>query len=125
FKRFEQWRFLVGDFYGRALREATLFLAQSEDDGKRLREMGADEERVEVTGNLKYDAEPPAIGDFGKWLAGEVRRQERWPGLGAGRGTEGGEEPGAGGDDIGRGERKSVCSRRTTSCRGSGVTRCW
>lgn len=93
FKRFEQWRFLVGDFYGRALRDATLFLAQSEDDAKRLREMGADEERVEVTGNLKYDAEPPAIGEFGKWLAGEVRRQERWPVLVAGSVTEGEEEP--------------------------------
>ena len=92
FKRFEQWRFLVGEFYGRVLRDAELFLAQTADDASRLREMGAEEERVEITGNLKYDAEPPAIGAFARWLEGEVRRQERWPVVVAGSVTEGEEE---------------------------------
>jgi 3-deoxy-D-manno-octulosonic-acid transferase len=92
FRRFEKWRFLVGPFYARVLQDAGLFLAQTEDDASRLREMGAPEDRVEVTGNLKYDAEPPAIGQFGQWLAAETRRQERWPVLVAGSVAAGEEE---------------------------------
>ncbi len=84
FARFEKWRFLVGEFFARTLLDAELFLAQTEEDAKRLASMGAPEERVEVTGNLKYDAEPPAIGRFGAWLDAETRRQERWPVLVAG-----------------------------------------
>jgi 3-deoxy-D-manno-octulosonic-acid transferase len=41
--------------------------------------MGAPEDRVEVTGNLKYDADPPAASPFGEWLAQQIRAQERWP----------------------------------------------
>jgi 3-deoxy-D-manno-octulosonic-acid transferase len=84
FARFERWRFLVGEFFARTLLDAELFLAQTEEDAKRLVSMGAPPERVEVTGNLKYDAEPPAIGRFGTWLDGQIRRQERWPVLVAG-----------------------------------------
>jgi len=79
FARFERWKFLVGDFFARVLRDAELFLAQTSEDATRLRAMGAPEERVEVMGNLKYDAEPPAIGRFGAWLDGQIRQQERWP----------------------------------------------
>lgn len=91
FRRFEQWRFMVGPFYERVLQDAEQFLAQTEEDAARLREMGAPEERVEITGNLKYDAEPPAISRFGEWLATETSRQERWPVLVAGS-VAGGEE---------------------------------
>ncbi|MGB0036250.1 MAG: 3-deoxy-D-manno-octulosonic acid transferase [Candidatus Acidiferrales bacterium] len=79
FARFKRWRFLVGEFFARTLLDAELFLAQTADDGARLREMGAPEDRIEVTGNLKYDAEPPAIGRFGAWLDSQIRQQERWP----------------------------------------------
>ena len=79
FARFERWKFLVGDFFARVLRDAELFLAQTPEDAARLRAVGAPEERVEVMGNLKYDAEPPAIGRFGAWLDGQIRQQERWP----------------------------------------------
>ena len=37
------------------LRRVSLFLAQSEENGARLRRIGAPEERVRVSGNLKYD----------------------------------------------------------------------
>jgi 3-deoxy-D-manno-octulosonic-acid transferase len=84
FARFQRWEFLVGAFFARTMRDANLFLAQTAEDSTRLLAMGADEERVEVTGNLKYDAEPPAIGGFGAWLEREIRRQERWPVLVAG-----------------------------------------
>jgi 3-deoxy-D-manno-octulosonic-acid transferase len=79
FGRFKRWEFLVGPFFKRTLRDAELFLAQAPDDAARLREMGAPEERVEVTGNLKYDADPPAPSAFRDWLAQQIRAQERWP----------------------------------------------
>src|SRR5580700_10410629 len=70
--------------FARTKRDAQLFLAQTPEDSSRLLAMGADQDRIEVTGNLKYDAEPPAIGRFGAWLEKEIRRQERWPVLVAG-----------------------------------------
>ena len=48
--------------------------------------------RSEVTGNMKYDADPPAPGPFAAWLAEEVRRQERWPVVVAGSVVTGEEE---------------------------------
>lgn len=92
FARFVRWKFVVGEFFAQALSEATVFLAQAPEDAKRLSEMGAPEERIEVTGNLKYDSEPPAIGGFGKWLKEEVARQERWPLIVAGSVVEEEEE---------------------------------
>jgi 3-deoxy-D-manno-octulosonic-acid transferase len=79
FGRFKRWEFLVGPFFKRTLQDTELFLAQTPEDAARLREMGAPEARVEVTGNLKYDADPPAAGPFGEWLAQQIRAQERWP----------------------------------------------
>jgi 3-deoxy-D-manno-octulosonic-acid transferase len=84
FARFQCWKFLVGEFFGRVLHDAELFLAQTLEDATRLEEMGAPENRVEVTGNLKYDAEPPDISRFGAWLEDQIRQQERWPVLVAG-----------------------------------------
>ncbi len=79
FARFERWKYFIGVFFTLVLRDAELFLAQTPEDAARLGEMGAEEDRIEVTGNLKYDAEPPAIGRFGVWLEGQMKRQERWP----------------------------------------------
>jgi 3-deoxy-D-manno-octulosonic-acid transferase len=84
FARFKRWEFLVGAFFARTMRDPQLFLAQTSEDSVRLLAMGADQDRIEVTGNLKYDADPPAIGRFGTWLEQEIRRQERWPVLVAG-----------------------------------------
>jgi 3-deoxy-D-manno-octulosonic-acid transferase len=79
FARFKRWDFLVGEFFKRTLQDAELFLAQTPEDAARLREMGAAGDRVEVTGNLKYDGEPPAKSEFGAWLEAQIRAQERWP----------------------------------------------
>ena len=89
FARFQQWKFLVGDFYARVLQDAAIFLAQTNEDAARLREMGAagvplKDVHVEVIGNLKYDSDPPVIGPFGVWLAQQIQQQERWPVLVAG-----------------------------------------
>ncbi len=100
FARFKRWEFMVGPFYTRVLRDAELFLAQTGDDAKRLREMDAPEERIVVTGNLKYDAAPPGSTQLGAWLEGEIRRQERWPVLVAGSVVEGEEAAVLAGYDI-------------------------
>jgi 3-deoxy-D-manno-octulosonic-acid transferase len=42
-----------------ALRNVDVFLAQSEEDARRLRAIGAPAERVRVSGNLKFDVRPP------------------------------------------------------------------
>ena len=92
FARFKKWEFLVGPFYARVLADAAKFLAQSPEDASRLGEMGAPEDRVEVTGNLKYDGEQPDMSHFGVWLEGQIQRQERWPVLVAGSVVAGEEE---------------------------------
>jgi 3-deoxy-D-manno-octulosonic-acid transferase len=92
FARFKQWEFLVGPFFQRTMQDAELFLAQSPEDSARLQSMGAAPERIAVTGNLKYDAAPPAISRFGHWLEQQIRQQERWPILLAGSVVAGEEE---------------------------------
>jgi 3-deoxy-D-manno-octulosonic-acid transferase len=52
---------------------------QSADDAARLLALGAPEERVVVTGNLKYDlAEPPASA-LSAWIEAELARSNRKP----------------------------------------------
>src|ERR1700693_1101688 len=92
FRRFERWRFLVGEFFATTLQDVDLFLAQTESDATRLVSMGASEERVEITGNMKYDVSPAPLGQLGVWLESEIRQQERWPVLVAGSVVEGEEE---------------------------------
>ena len=56
----------------RALAPVELFLAQSDGDAERLRAVGVAPERVEVSGNLKFDAAPPvesaAVTQLGEQL---------------------------------------------------------
>jgi 3-deoxy-D-manno-octulosonic-acid transferase len=92
FRRFEHWRFLVGEFFATTLRDADLFLAQTESDATRLASMGASQQRVQITGNMKYDVSPAPLGPFGVWLESQIREQERWPVLVAGSVVEGEEE---------------------------------
>ena len=50
----------------RILQDVDLFLAQTDEDSRRLQDIGAPPDRIEVTGNLKFDApipSPPAIVD--------------------------------------------------------------
>ena len=92
FARFKQWEFLIGPFFQRTMQDAEFFLAQSPEDFTRLQAMGAAPDRISVTGNLKYDAAPPAISRFGSWLEQQIRQQERWPVLVAGSVVAGEEE---------------------------------
>jgi 3-deoxy-D-manno-octulosonic-acid transferase len=80
------------DFVRTVLADAALFLVRSATDADRLRELGAEAERVEVTGNLKYDLAPPAESSIAAWLEEQITRQERWPVLVAGSVVAGEEE---------------------------------
>jgi 3-deoxy-D-manno-octulosonic-acid transferase len=72
--RYRRFRFFFRDVLGCA----SLLLAQSEEDARRLRELGAKADRVQSPGNLKYDQEeaPPLPG----WLDEQVRA---WAAAGA------------------------------------------
>lgn len=84
---------LFNQFIATVLNNADLFLAQSTDDARRLLELGAPEDRVEVTGNLKFDLATPVISDFAVWLTEQLRSQERWPLVVAGSVAADEEEP--------------------------------
>src|ERR1700677_2767353 len=84
FGRFRLARPLIGALYESALGGARGFLAQGDEAAERLREMGAPEDLIEVTGDLKYDSDPPEMGEFGGWLRTQIQQQERWPILVAG-----------------------------------------
>jgi len=71
-------RYLNG-FIADALGNGAAFMAQSEEGARRLKELGADESKIEVTGNLKYDLAAPPVGPFVQWLEMQIRQQERWP----------------------------------------------
>ncbi|MBI3404052.1 MAG: 3-deoxy-D-manno-octulosonic acid transferase [Acidobacteria bacterium] len=74
------------------LADASLFLMQSQPDAQRLLQLGAPEERVQVTGNLKFDIAPPAQTSIAAWLEEQITRQDRWPVLVAGSVVAGEEE---------------------------------
>jgi 3-deoxy-D-manno-octulosonic-acid transferase len=90
----------VRALWQRMLRRVALFLVQSDEDARRLTEMGARVETVQVTGNLKYDVRAPtqsrvaelireAVGDrplvvAGSTVEGKEGEEERllmqyWP----------------------------------------------
>ncbi len=57
-------RFMAG-----VLTDVSLFGMQSEEDAERIRSLGAPEDRIRVTGNLKFDLPPPRVSP------GETRRR--------------------------------------------------
>lgn len=64
-------------FFSRVLSNVDLFLAQTEEDARRLKEIGAPEERVAVSGNLKFDirlsAGSPLTSGVSKAIAADSR----------------------------------------------------
>jgi 3-deoxy-D-manno-octulosonic-acid transferase len=71
--------FFLRPFLRDALANAIAFLMQSERDAERIRSLGAPLERVQVSGNLKYDLELPAPTPISNWLATEAMRGGRSP----------------------------------------------
>ncbi len=68
FPRYRLFRFFFQD----VLNRASLLLAQSEEDARRLRQLGADPARVRVAGNVKYDQR--AVAPLPGWLDRQVMR---------------------------------------------------
>ena len=54
---YRRWKWLIAPI----LQLPDVFLAQTEQDAQRLREIGAPAGRVHTTGNLKYDVPPPPM----------------------------------------------------------------
>jgi 3-deoxy-D-manno-octulosonic-acid transferase len=71
--------FFLRPFLKNALSNASAFLMQSAKDKERVRVLGAPADRVQVSGNLKYDLELPAPTPLSKWLATEIKRSGRSP----------------------------------------------
>ena len=71
--------FFLRPFLKSALSNASAFLMQSEKDAERVRALGAPADRVQVSGNLKYDLELPAPTPLSNWLATEIKRSGRSP----------------------------------------------
>ena len=74
---------------GRVLQNVELFLAQSDEDARRLVQMGAPTERVHVSGNLKFEVKPPAKPEIMSRFAAALGREEIGPLLVAGSTLEG------------------------------------
>jgi len=59
-------------FFRRVLANVDLFLAQTAADADRLRAIGAPTERVQVSGNLKFDIRQPAASKLAQDLRGAI-----------------------------------------------------
>ena len=70
------------------LQKVQLFLAQSEEDARRLVRMGAPAERVQVSGNLKFEVKPPVRPPIAAAFAA-IKREENGPLLVAGSTLDG------------------------------------
>lgn len=72
YRRFRFW-------LPRVLRNVDIFLAQTEEDRRRLVELGAEAERVSVTGNLKFDVAPPPPPAIVSSLRDNIRQSGTGP----------------------------------------------
>jgi 3-deoxy-D-manno-octulosonic-acid transferase len=76
----------------RVMQNVDVFLAQSEEDARRLVQIGAPTARVHVGGNLKFEVKPPEKPDILDPFAAAVKKEEIGPVLAAGSTLEGEEE---------------------------------
>jgi 3-deoxy-D-manno-octulosonic-acid transferase len=76
--------FVLRPFLTRALADPSVFLMQSEKDAERIRFLGAPADRVQASGNLKYDLDIPGPTPVSHWLEAEVLRTGRTPVIVAG-----------------------------------------
>jgi 3-deoxy-D-manno-octulosonic-acid transferase len=69
FPRYRRFRW----FFASVLSQVDLFLAQTEEDARRLREIGAADKRVQVSGNLKFDTRPSSSSGLVEQLRQAIR----------------------------------------------------
>jgi 3-deoxy-D-manno-octulosonic-acid transferase len=77
-RSFPRYRW-VRPFMRRVLADLDCVCAQSEVDAGRFCSLGAAKDRVVVSGNLKFDAQPPQLGDFAPRLGQALADAERAP----------------------------------------------
>lgn len=85
---YRRWRWLLV----RILRNVDLFLAQTEEDRRRLIDIGASGDRVSVSGNLKFDIPAPAIPEIVSRLSQVLTNSNAGPVLVAGSTVDSEEE---------------------------------
>jgi len=83
-KYFGVFGFFLRPFLKRALADPSVFLMQNEKDADRIRFLGAPADRVQASGNLKYDLDLPGSTPISHWLEAEVLRTGRTPVIVAG-----------------------------------------
>ncbi len=64
FPGYKRFRFWLPQLLEKTLANVDCFLAQTEEDRKRLIAIGASESKVTVTGNLKFDVLPPPLPEI-------------------------------------------------------------
>ena len=73
----------------RIMQNVQLFLAQSDEDARRLIQIGAPADRVHVSGNLKFEVRPPVRSELVSRLAAALEREGIGPLLVAGSTLDG------------------------------------
>lgn len=89
FPGYRRWRFLLT----RILRNIDLFLAQTNDDARRLAIIGAPSNRILTSGNLKFDVPSPTPPAIVQQLRSQFQASATNPVLVFGSTVEGEEEP--------------------------------
>jgi 3-deoxy-D-manno-octulosonic-acid transferase len=79
FPGYKRFRFWLPRLLQATLKNVDYFLAQTEEDRRRLVEIGADETRVAVAGNLKFDVAPPPLPKIIASLRESFGRSEAGP----------------------------------------------
>jgi 3-deoxy-D-manno-octulosonic-acid transferase len=90
-RSFRRYR-LLRPFMRRVFENVDMICAQSEADAQRFRQVGAPPARVVLSGNLKFDSEPPRSAAFSRLLEQAISGKGRAPVLIAAS-TMAGEEP--------------------------------
>ena len=83
---------LARPFMRRVIADVDMICAQTVEDAERFRQLAAKPERVMMAGNLKFDAQPPQLGEFARTMKAALRHAQRGPVLVAAS-TMPGEEP--------------------------------
>lgn len=87
-RSFRRYRW-IGGLIRRALADASGFLAQTEEDARRLATLGAPPNRVTVGGNLKFDVAAPEENALARWIRDGCEGARRGPVVVAGSVTAG------------------------------------
>ena len=83
-KFLDAFGFFLRPFLSSALQNAAAFLMQTKVDAERICALGAPADRVNVSGNLKYDMALPEPTPLSVWLEEQCKRHQRWPVIVAG-----------------------------------------